>query len=354
VWIGASPRPASGSSGVARACRALGLMAVCQLACGPRPPPGHLPHRDVGKIDAVDFHGWPAMALRNGHSEVVVVPAIGRVMSLGFAGDGGASDPLWRHGQIGPNLAGDENGWINYGGDKAWPAPQSEWERMVGKGWPPPATFDATAHAATMTGAAIEMVSPVDPAYGMRVRRAVSLVDDQMLIETTYEKVEGPPVRVAVWTITQLVSPDRVFALLPERSSFAGGHRSTLPAAPKDVRLDGRLLGLARHPTEKTMLVNDAEALLWVGPGRDLVIETVGTQPADGAAPRPGRARAQIYTSPDGAEPYVELELLGPLVDLAPGQRATMKVRYRLVRREQADPTAEARRIFARELGGKT
>ena len=30
-----------------------------------------------------------------------------------------------------------------------------------------------------------------------------------------------------------------------------------------------------------------------------------------------------------------------------------MTVRYRLVRREQADPTAEARRIFARELGGK-
>ena len=208
------------------------------------------------------------MALRNGQTEVVVVPAIGRIMSLGFAGDGGASDPLWRHGQIGPNLAGDENGWINYGGDKAWPAPQAEWERMVGKGWPPPTTFDATAHAATMKGAAIEMVSPIDPAYGMRVRRTVSLFDDHMLIDTAYEKVEGPSVRVAVWTITQLVSPDRVFALLPERSSFPGGHRSTLPAAPKDVSLEGRLLGIARHPTEKTMLVNDAEALLWVGRAR--------------------------------------------------------------------------------------
>jgi len=299
----------------------------------------------------VDFHGWKALALRNGHTEVVVVPAIGRVMSLGFVGDGGASNVLWRHGQLGPSLAPDENGWINYGGDKAWPAPQSEWQRMVGKGWPPPVTFDAVAHTATMKPSAIELVSPVDPAYGVRVRRRVSLQDEVMLIDTVYEKVAGPPVRVAVWTITQLVSPERMFALLPEPSAFAGGHRSTLPAAPKDLTVEGRLLGLARHPTEKTMLVNDADVLLWVGPGRSLVIETLATQPADRTAPRPGGAHAQIYTSPDGAEPYVELELMGPLVDLAPGQATEMDVRYRLLRREKADALEEARRVFADELG---
>ena len=90
------------------------------------------------------------MVLRNRATEVVVVPAIGRVMRLGFAGDGGASDLFWRHGQLGPSLAPDENGWINLGGDKAWPAPQSEWQRIVGKGWPPPVTFDAVAHTATI------------------------------------------------------------------------------------------------------------------------------------------------------------------------------------------------------------
>jgi hypothetical protein len=288
------------------------------------------------------------MALRNGHTEVVVVPAIGRVMSFAFAGDGGASDVLWRHGQLGPNLAPDENGWINYGGDKAWPAPQSEWQRMVGKGWPPPVTFDAVPHTATVKSSAIELVSQVDPAYGIRVRRTVTLSDPFAFIHTAYEKVEGPPVRVAVWTITQLVSPDRLFALLPEASAFPGGHRSTLPAAPKDLTVEGRLLGLARHPTEKTMIVNDADALLWVGPGRNLIIETLATQPADR---RPGGVHAQIYTSPDGAEPYVELELLGPLVDLAPGQSTEMNVRYRLIRREQAEPLEEARRVFADALG---
>src|SRR5262249_40412178 len=152
---------------------------------------------------------------------------------------------------------------------------------------------------------------------------------------------------------------DRVFALLPERSAFPGGHRSLLPAPPKDLRVDGRLLALSRDTGEKTMIASDAEALLWVGPGRNLVIETMGRYVAAGgpwraagaAAPRVDGAHAQIYTSSDGAEPYVELELLGPLVDLAPGQRAMMSVRYRLIRREVADPLAEARRVFAKELG---
>jgi hypothetical protein len=75
-------------------------------------------------------------------------------------------------------------------------------------------------------------------------------------------------------------------------------------------------------------------------------------RPTDAGAPRVGGAHAQIYTNSDGAEPYVELELLGPLVDLSPGQRAMMQVRYRLIGRVEADPVVEARRVFAKELAG--
>jgi hypothetical protein len=205
------------------------------------------------------------------------------------------------------------------------------------------------AHTASMKESALELLSSVDPAYGIRVRRTVTLTNDDAFIETVYEKVEGSPVQVAVWTITQLASPDRIFALLPERTLFPGGHRAMLPAPPKDLVVDGRLLGLARDPKNKTMIASDADALLWVGPGRDLLIENVTSPRARSAAP--GGAHAQIYTSPDDAEPYVELELLGPLVDLARGQSASMSVRYSLLRRQDADAAAEARRVFAGELG---
>ena len=254
---------------------------------------------------------------------------------------------FWLHPKLGRDLVPDDNGWINFGGDKAWPAPQSDWQLVAGRGWPPPVTFDARPYAAEVVGSStIRMTSQVDPAYGMRVRRDIQLAGDEMIVDTTYEKLAGAPIRAAVWTITQLTSPDRIVLSLPERSSFPAGHRSVMPAPPRDATVDGRLLSLARDREQKTMLVSDAEALAWIGPGCDLLLRT-GSPPPPAGAVWPGGARAQVYTNPDGDQPYVELELLGALQDLAPGGSATLQVRYRLFPRVEADPLAEARRIMA-------
>jgi hypothetical protein len=328
--------------------------------CAGRPRGGlHDGSHGTGAVDTgATFHGWGALVLRNAHQRVTIVPAIGRVMGLDFAPDepsaapapaARALDPFWSHPQLGPQLAPDHDGWINYGGDKAWPAPQSDWMRVAGRGWPPPPTFDARPYAISIDRSEVEMLSAIDPAFGIRVRRRIALSDDRMLITTTYEKLQGPPVRVAVWTITQLQPPDRMFVLLPKRSTFAGGYRSRLPAPPRDLTADGRLLSLARDPAQKTMIVSDGDALLWIGEARSLLIENV----SDRAAPRPGEtpswpdgAHAQIYTSPDSDQRYVELELLGPLAELRPGESTSMRVRYRLIRRGDADPLREAQRIL--------
>jgi len=304
------------------------------------------------------FHGWDALILRNRIAEVTVVPAIGRIMQIalrdGPAADGaGAYGPLWKHPEIGPDLVGDENGWINLGGDKAWPAPQSRWEAVVGQGWPPPETFDASPFEAKIVGGvgdadkAVELLSAVDPAYGLRMRRTIALDPEKSVVtvETCYDKVEGEAIRAGVWTITQLVSPERLFVRLPARSVFPGGFAQRLPDRPKDLTVEGRLLSLARDPAAKTMLASDGDALLWVGNEVDLLIETVATA-HDPAGEWPDDAHAQIYTSSDVALPYVELELFSPLSDLRIGERVSLRVRYTLSARAEADPTAEAKRVL--------
>jgi len=312
--------------------------------------------RDPSVVDrAASFHGWSALVIHNRHQRVTVVPAIGRVMGFDFAEAGAAPEqgPFWSHPQLGPALVPDGEGWINHGGDRAWPAPQSDWPRFSGRGWPPPATFDAQPYTASVQQSAVEMVSAVDPAYGIRVHRRVSLVEEGLLIDTRYEKVQGDPVRVAVWTISQLDPPERMFVRLPAASTFAGGFHSQLPAPPRDARVDGRLLSLARDPKDKTMLVSDGDALMWLGQRQALVIETLSQSPPPSAGdPRawPGGAHAQIYTSPDGDQRYVELELFGPLADLRVGQSCSMLVRYQLLRRAEADPLREAQRIFDKGL----
>jgi len=300
-------------------------------------------------VTAGAYAGWQALIVHNRSAEAVIVPAIGRVMGLGLAGAG--PGPFWAHPRIGIALGPDENGWINYGGDKSWPAPQIDWERMTGHAWPPPRTFDAVPYEASVVGNRTQIRSAVDPAYGMRVRRTIALdaAEPVMTIETSYEKVSGAPVRVAVWTITQLGPPDRMFVLLPERSTFPKGHALRMPAAPRDLRVDGRLLSLARDPAQKTMIASDGDALLWVGEALDLLVERVtppAGQPPPGTDTWPDGAHAQIYTSPDGDDAYVELELLGPLRQLGAGETAALTARYTLIRRRDADPLGEARRVF--------
>ena len=297
----------------------------------------------------VGFHGWKALVLRN-RLEAVVVPAIGRVVALRIPGVAAPADPFWRHPALAATLAPDDSGWINFGGDKAWPAPQSQWERIAGRPWPPPATFDARAYAATVVDGTVRLESEVDARYGMRVRRDVRLTADEMTIDTTYQKVSGAPVRVAVWTITQLTSPERIFLLLPARSTFPGGRRDVSPVPPAGVAVDGRLLSLARDRQHKTMIVSDADALLWVGKDCVLLVHKLGPPPSV-RAEWPGGAHAQVYTSPDGDQPYVELELLGQLDELSPGEELSLSVGYRLMPRSEADPLVEARKVLARHVG---
>ena len=338
------------------------LLAVALAACGARArklrSAAALPPSPAVTISKGSFHGWDALFLRNRVAQVTVVPAIGRIMQIALLGGVGAEgaaarSPFWSHPGIGPDLGGDENGWINLGGDKAWPAPQSRWEAVVGKGWPPPKTFDASPFAArimsdaTGAGDKVELLSAVDPAYGVRVRRTIALdpAEPVVTVETCYEKVEGQAIRVGVWTITQLVSPDRLFLRLPARSTFPGGFAQRLPDRPKNLTVEGRLLSLTRDPAAKTMLGSDGDALLWVGNDVYLLIEAEMNAP-DPSDEWPDGAHAQIYTSSDEALPYVELELLSPLRDLRIGGRASLRVRYTLGARASADPTAEAKRVL--------
>jgi hypothetical protein len=298
-----------------------------------------------------DFHGWDAIVLRNGAAEVVIVPAIGRIMQFSLLDAKGEADsgPFWSNPQIGDKLRPDSEGWTNFGGDKAWPAPQGDWPQVTGHPWPPPKAFDAMPYTAAVTDSKVQIVSPVDPAYGIRVRRTISLDPRKavMTVLTAYEKVEGAPVHVGVWTVTQLVPPHRAFIHLPAHSATPQGYKSLLPALPKDIKTEGRLLSLSRDPETKTMIGSDGEALLWVGNGPDLLIEHESLKAPGGKAEWPEQgSHTKIYTNSGEAAAYVEFELLDWLRTLKPGENALMTNTYSLIPRTETRPLDEAKKIF--------
>ena len=302
-----------------------------------------------------DFHGWKAIVLRNRATELVVVPEIGRVMEFNLLDGTGRTvpGPFWNNPALDKAMPADVEGWRNYGGDKAWPAPQSDWPKMIGRGWPPPSGFDAVPFIATVKGGRIQLLSPVDPNYGVRVRRTINLDSEKpvVTVKTTCEKVRGGPVRMSVWTITQLASPERAFILLPPHSQLAQGYTNLAPPMPNDLKVEGRLLSLSRDLSRKVKIGSDGTALLWVGGGVDLLLQNkaanVGSAKRGSEAEWPEQgSHSEIYTSPGDELKYIEFELLDRLLDLKPGQQASLEVVYTLIPRTQVEPAAEARKIF--------
>jgi len=306
--------------------------------------------QSVAGITQADFHGWAAFVMRTASAQVVVVPEIGRVMKFDLIDSKGEviAGPVWNNPSLSKDLAPDVEGWRNLGGDKAWPAPQSEWPKIIGRGWPPPAGFDATAFSANIKGHALELVSPVDAIYGVRVRRTISLDSNKpvLRIRTAYEKVQGSTMRMAVWTITQLDSPERAFILLPEHSVFENGYVNLFPDPPTDVKVEGRLLSLTRRLDKSAEVGTDGDAILWVGKSVSLLLETNAPPVKNKADWADQGSRTEIYTSPGDHSTYVELEFHNPLRQLNAGNTYSMEGVYTLLPRTEADPTAEAKKIF--------
>ena len=292
------------------------------------------------------YYGWDrSLLISNGRVEALVVPAVGRVMQFRFTDRG---SPIWENTTLrgrAPDPASAE--WANFGGDKTWPAPQADWDQVTPRAWPPPVAFDSMPVEASFRRDTLVLTSPVDPHFGIRTERVISLAHEApvMTIVTTYEKVTGQPLKVGVWIITQLEDPVGVFVPLAAKSRFPDGYsRQSGDTLPARLQVDRGLLSLVRHPSKSAKIGLDTDRLLWVGTTQMLLIESP-RQP--GAEYPDAQCSAEIYTNPDPAA-YVELEMLGPLRTLVPGDRLSQTNTYTLLPRTSPDPATDARRVLAR------
>jgi hypothetical protein len=293
-----------------------------------------------------NYHGWTnSIWVSNGEVEAIIVPAVGRVMQFRLAGE--TDGPFWENSQMfgkAPDPASTE--WGNFGGDKTWPAPQSDWPKVTPRAWPPPVAFDSAPVEAQVDGWNVTLVSAVDPDYGIRTRRDIRLEPARpaMSITTTYEKVGGRPRFVSIWVITQLKHPLLACAALPGKSRFVGSYLLQSDQPPADLKVRDDLLSLTRDPKASHKVGTDSGSLVWIG--HDLILRI--DSPRQWAVDYPDEGcSAEIYTNPDTL-PYVELEMLGPLRPMRIGDRIQRTSTYTLERRTEPDPDLEVRKLLAR------
>ncbi|MCF7669410.1 MAG: DUF4380 domain-containing protein [Verrucomicrobia bacterium] len=295
------------------------------------------------KIKPIDYRGWEnAFVLSNNSVEAVIVPAVGRIMQFRFK-DG--PTVFWENTELfGEPVNPESDTWRNFGGDKAWPAPQAEWPEVTPRAWPPPKGFDSMPMACRANGDMVVLESATDPDYGIRVIRKIRLraIEPVMVVETTYKKVEGAPVEVGVWVVTQLCDPMRVYIPVPEKSVFEEGYNLQLGTLPAGFEKTGRLISLKRNAETAHKIGSDAGRLLWLGESTCLLMKSPRLPDAD--YPDNGSS-AEVYTNPNPLE-YIELELLGPLKKMQQGDEIKQQITYTLFHRENEDDDAEARRIL--------
>lgn len=287
------------------------------------------------------YHGWDeAVTMKNEQIEVVVVPSVGRVMQMRLLGQ--PEGPFWENRALDGRPADSKSSeWINFGGEKTWPAPQAEWEKMTGRGWPPPVAFDSMPVQARIEGETLVLISPVDPHYGIQTERRLTLAGSELRIATTYHKREGKPVRVSIWTIAQLKHPERVLMPLPSPSLGYNRQSEKLPAG---FEFKEGVVSCTRATNFASKVGSDASRLIWIG--QNEIVETISAREKSGEFPD-RQSSAEIYTNPDPL-PYVELELLGPLHDLTLGQSIARDVVYRLHKRpaNPSDREAQVRTLL--------
>jgi hypothetical protein len=298
-------------------------------------------------IARISWYGWPdCFQIQNGIVEAIVVPAIGRVMELRLLDD--PVGTFWRN----PALEGQvhappvdllsQREWLNLGGDKCWPAPQADWTKVQGRYWPPPDGFDLQPMKAAAANSVV-LTSSIDASFGIQMVRHIELDSGQpvMRIRSEFRKLTGSPVKVSVWTISQMQAPERVAILLPRQSKFAPGYVHLMGGQPEDLRIDAGILSLARHTRELVKIGSDGISMAWIGPR---CVVRIDAEQGPGNYPD-GGCITQVYTNPDPLA-YVELETVGPLTAMSIGDRIERTAVYTVSPRSISDPQAEALKAF--------
>ncbi len=296
-------------------------------------------------VTKTNYQGWfDSYILSNSQVEAIIIPAIGRIMQFRLLG---GENTFWENSQIYgkvPNTKSEE--WDNFGGDKTWVAPQSEWEKITIRSWPPPTTFDSVPLKIQVQNNELTLISEIDPFYGIRFYRKITLEPNKpiMKITTTFEKVKGDAQQVSVWTITQFNEPVCVYAAIPQNSIFPQGYNQQSEDNPANFKIDNGILSLKRDRNKAHKIGSDASTLLWFG---ETVAVRMDSPRIDKVIYPDNNSSAEIYTNYD-PKAYVELEFLSPLKTLQIGETMDLTVTYTLIKTTSENIQQQVRKILER------
>ena len=297
-----------------------------------------------------NYHGWTnTILLGNGLVEALIVPTNGRVMQFRFRGT--TNGPFWEN-TVMYGQTSTPNNWNTtgaFGGDKAWPSPQSVWPGS----WPPPSGFDGQPYTYGITNGVVTITSPVDSTYGIQCTRTIQLLFDQAVLQinTVFRRVSstfGNP--LGIWTITQVSDPVGIYVPVPPPSNSIFSptnwlQRESPAVMPPNFTDANGLISFTRNTSSQCEMGFEAGSLAWVGTSWSMRIDAPRVAGLSKTNYPNSGCSTSVYTNPDPV-PYCELEMFSTLTNLTVGKSIAFVTTYSLFNRTQSNPAAEAIKIL--------
>lgn len=278
------------------------------------------------------------ITLENGIIKVVIVPEQGgRILEFSTEN----LNVLFRNPEF-IGIKGDINAeykaenWLNYGGYKGWPAPQSKWA------WPPIFDIDLNTFSYEIfkfkKSLMVALSSPVSETIGLKFIREIVIEDEcnHINIRETIVNSNKEPVQWAVWGNTQALSPGYADIKL-NSDVFTGGitfyqdfdiPSSNAYAVRKE---DRKILRLNCNNEEKFKVgvVTDSGIIqYYCNAYKDKTLLFTQKFQYEGQVVYPHSSNVEIYV--DDMLPYTELEILGGISDIMPGENKSIEMVWQL------------------------
>ncbi len=318
------------------------------------------------RIEVDDTGARRVLWLRTADVCVGVVPALGgRVLSLVTrAGEHLFRNPELLDDAIHETAKATELGeapdralgsWINWGGDKTWPAPQG-WSGPGEWPGPPDPVLDGGPYDASWSledgCARVDMLSPDDQRTGLRLGRRVEVAPGSSgyRLTSTFTNIGDREIRWAIWQVVQLpgseapaqVRPDTRLGIWVGTEADPGEREPGksvvhLIAGTADLQVDRGCAPVAWVPPQDVVgKVGFPSASGWVAHVATDRVTALRFAP-DRAGPYPDReSRVEVWLEHPLDEPLphlgglqprhrvAECEVLGPLRTMAPGSSARL------------------------------
>ncbi len=288
-------------------------------------------------VEEISYKGWQALRMENGLVTVVAVPALGgRIMEYKL----GDHPFLWVNpDEFGkmyePVTSEEQRQWHNFGGYKAWPAPQEQWggppdplgSELDGGEW--------TSEIVSSGGPVgeIEIVSPPDDEVtGLQITRGILMFANttRVRVTETFENVSDKPITWSIWGVAQVPG-----SLTPQ-DKFSEQARIYFPLNPSSRKPEG-FWYLSERQSEQFEPTGDGQLMevSYRGEKAKIGADSMGgwiayvdgiheyafvqrftvseldDYPDDGAT-------IEVWTS--GEDSYMEIEVLSPLYTLQPNE----------------------------------